>query len=277
MNVLDIAEVIPEKNIVVFSPHFDDFPFMMGGYIFELRRNGILDTKAFHIMVVFPRSNYGSRNGDANYDTSLERIKLMTGKRVIEDIESTNELLGEYNYIYELGCEREAMVRGKVLADSEMEYPQGSYDNFNEEDKQIMERMKARIRRFVACEDQAIVVPIAIKEHIDHFIVREAALQVAKEAGSRAKATFYFQEDKPYFGLATAEETGRVDAFARENRLESRPYVIEPEKTVEHIFKHFVSQADPTFKKGILQRGEVLQKQFGSDRPCDQMYRLPVC
>ena len=48
MNVVDVAEVIKESNIIVFAPHYDDFPLMMAGYIFELKKRGLLDSKRFH-------------------------------------------------------------------------------------------------------------------------------------------------------------------------------------------------------------------------------------
>lgn len=49
MQIYSIQKLIPEKSIVVFSPHFDDVLFMLGGYILELKNVGLLETKNFHL------------------------------------------------------------------------------------------------------------------------------------------------------------------------------------------------------------------------------------
>jgi hypothetical protein len=129
-----IKEVIPESNIIVFSPHYDDFLFMLGGYVMELQKQGLLETKNFHILLIFSRSNYLAGTGNNNFDTSLDRLKLATGKRVLEDMECIDALAGRFKYRYELLGEQECFTRGKSYADSEMEFPQGMYDDFNDQD-----------------------------------------------------------------------------------------------------------------------------------------------
>src|SRR6476646_2877503 len=100
--IFSIPEVIPESNIVVFSPHFDDFLFMLGGYSAELKKCGQLGTKKIHIDILFSRINYLARSGKDNCDNSLDRVKLATGKRLLEDQECTDEILGRFTYRYEL-------------------------------------------------------------------------------------------------------------------------------------------------------------------------------
>src|SRR6476619_3856719 len=191
-----VNKLIPESNIVVFSPHFDDFLFMLGGYVTELRKASSLTTKSFHILLIFSRSNYLAGTGNNNFDNSLDRIKLATGKRLLEDQECIDMLLGKSNYRYELLGESECFTRGKSFADSEMEFPHGMFDDFDQADEEIFARMQNRIAQWSAMEDVALVFPMAFKEHIDHFIVREAAVAVAKEVGPKRNAAFYFQEDK---------------------------------------------------------------------------------
>jgi hypothetical protein len=36
----------------------------------------------FHIVLIFSRSNYLAGSGNVNFDNSLDRIKLATGKRL---------------------------------------------------------------------------------------------------------------------------------------------------------------------------------------------------
>lgn len=271
MKIIPIKDVILQSNIVVFSPHFDDFLFMLGSYVSELKKFGLLRTKKFHINLVFSRSNYLQGTGNANFDDSLDRIKLATGKRLLEDQECINELLGKFNYVYELAGEGECFTRGKTLADSEMEFPHGMYEDFNEMDWQIFERMKERIRLWSPYKDTALIFPLAFKEHIDHFIVREAAIAVAKEKGADANAAFYFQEDKPYGGIATMTELERTENFINEHKLESRAYRYDPESMIDLAFKHYISQVEEVYKTGIRNRGQFLKELLHADGPCDRI------
>ena len=58
-------------------------------------------------------------------------LNMRPGVGLIEDNNCIDELLGEHQYRYELMREREAMLRSKVFADSEMEYSQGDYNSFS--------------------------------------------------------------------------------------------------------------------------------------------------
>lgn len=272
MKTYPIQEIIPEKHIVVFSPHFDDVLFMLGGYILELKKAGMLDTKHFHVNLLFSRSNYQAGSGPANFDTSLERIKLATGNRIIEDQECNNELLGAFNYVYQIIGEDECFTRGKAMADSEMEFPHGMYEDFSAADELIFERMKQRVIQWASHEDTALIFPMAIKEHIDHFITREAGFKVAKELGDKAKARFYFQEDKPYGGIATREELSRIEDFIHQNQLESRLYAYDPQAVIDLAFKHYISQVEEVYKSGILGRAE-----FWKDKMQDSNYLDRIC
>jgi len=276
MNRIYLAkDVIPEKNIIIFSPHFDDVLFMLGGYINEMKGASLLTTKTFHIIIIFSRSNYLAGTGNSNFDNSLDRLKLATGKRLLEDQNCNDELFGRFNYTYELLGENECFTRGKSFADSEMEFPHGMFEDFDDADEEIFIRMKRRIAEWSVMEDVALVFPMAFKEHIDHFIVREAAVAVADEAGAKRKAAFYFQEDKPYGGISDDAELERIDAFITKNALEVRTYTCDPQKVIDLAFKHYVSQVEDVYKTGILERSRVLKEQMKSDKPCDRIYLLP--
>jgi hypothetical protein len=273
--VTPIQDVIPEANIVVFAPHYDDFLLGIGGYVLELKAQDLLPSKKFHVLLIFSRSNYQARSGAANFDTSLERVKFATGKRLLEDLECLDELLGERPYRYELLGERECFLRAKAMADSEMEFPHGMYEDFSEQDTEIFERLRGWVRRWAAQEDTALVFPLAIKEHIDHFITREAGIIVAEELGSQAKASFYFQEDKPYAGIQTAEEAERIEEFVQTHRLQPRVFPNHPERVVELAFKHYPSQVEEVYRKGVMDRAEQLKAMYGLDVPCDRMFEYP--
>jgi hypothetical protein len=270
--ITPINQVIPEKNIVFFSPHYDDFLFMLGGYVIEMKKAGLLATKHFHINLIFSQSNYQAGSGKENFNTKLDRIKLATGNRLLEDQECIDELLGAFNYRYELLREKECFLRDKAMADSEMEFPHGMYDDFNDFDKEIFKRMKERIGFWAKQKDTALIFPTAFKEHIDHFIIREAAIEVAKELGSSLNATFYFQEDKPYAGIATDVEKDRIERFVNGNKLNARTYQTDPEAIIDLAFKHYISQVEEVYKTGIRNRAEFLKELVKADFPCDRIY-----
>src|SRR6266446_1816863 len=134
---------------------------MLGGYTSELKKDGHLNSKKIHINILFSRSNYLARSGKDNYNNSLDRIKLATGKRLLEDQECIDEILGRFNYRYEIAGEEECFARGKSPADSEMEFPHGMFDDFDETDEQIFKRMKQRISWWANCKDTALIFPVA--------------------------------------------------------------------------------------------------------------------
>ena len=275
MVVLPIQDVIPETNIVVFSPHYDDFLLGIGGFVLELKAHNLLATRNFHVLLIFSRSNYQARSGMANFDTSLERIKYATGKRLLEDLECLEELLGAHQYRYELLGEKECCLRAKVMAESEMEFPHGMYDDFSEQDTDIFERLKGLVRKWATSQDTALVFPLGIKEHIDHFITREAGIVVAHTLGTRAKARFYFQEDKPYAGIQTDAEAQRIDELVRTYRLQPRLYRHHPEQVVELAFKHYTSQVEEVYRQGVLNRAEQLKALYQTTVPCDRLFAYP--
>jgi len=274
MKLTPIEKVIPETKIVIFSPHYDDVLLGLGGYALELKASGLFSSKQFHVLLLFSRSNYQTGSGAGNFDTSLERIKFATGRRLLEDLNCLDELFGEHAYRYELLGERECMLRAKILADSEMEFPHGLYEHFSDEDWLIFKRIQCLVRAWAACEDTALVFPLAIKEHIDHFITREAGLTAAMELGSQMKARIYFQEDKPYAGIQTPEEAGRIQLFIEANRLEKRFYRTSPQEIVDLAFKHYTSQVEEVYRKGVLQRAQQLQDIHGLAAPCDCILAL---
>jgi hypothetical protein len=224
------------------------------------------------VLLQFPRSNYLAGTGRENYDSSLDRVKLATGKRLLEDMNCLDELLGEFNYRYELKGEVECFAREKVFADSEMEFPHGMYEDFDDKDDEILERMKERVREWAKMDDTALVFPLAIMEHIDHFIIREAGITVARELGESAKARFYFTEDMPYGGIASETELIRIEEFVRKNSLKSVVYRHHPEEVIALAFKHYVSQVEEVYKKGIRGRSDCLKELYGLDYACNRIF-----
>jgi len=272
VNIVPIDQLIPQSRLVAFMPHYDDFALSLGGYVLELKAQGLLETKQFHILLLFARSNYLARTGEANYDTSLARLQKATGIRLLEDLNCLNELLGEHRYRYEICAERECFVRGKAMADSRMEFPHGTYADFTPEDEAIFRRMQQRVRFWASQPEAALLFPTAIKEHIDHFLVREAAITVAQKLDASTRARFYFIEDKPYAGIRTPSEGQRLEEFISENQLAPRLYRTHPQVVVDLVFRHYPSQVEDVYRQGVLQRAGELQEQFALPVPVECLY-----
>ena len=139
----EIVDVIPEKHIIILSPHYDDVPLTFGGYLYGLAKNDLIQTKSIHIVHIFSRSNYQARDDSGNQDLSLNRIQYATGIRLLEDLNCLDDLLGHGNYTYEIKAEKECALRNKGWKPGEkFEFPQGTSDDFNSEDWEIFERIK---------------------------------------------------------------------------------------------------------------------------------------
>ena len=274
MQIKNIKDVIEETNIIIMSPHFDDALLMMGGYFLQMKKVGLLQNKKFDIKLLFSRSNYQVRSGELNFDTSVGRIKMATGNRLIEDQNCLDEVLGRYKYRYELMGEDECFARGKSFTDDKMEFPHGMFKDFDQKDNDIFERMKDRIRNYAMHEDTALIFPMAIKEHIDHFITREASIIVTKELKNEMKANFYYVEDKPYAGLATDIELERMERFIINNKLKSRLFEYEPEEMINLAFRHYISQVEEVYSEGIEARADFWRKKMNSNQGLDRICLL---
>lgn len=271
-----IEKAIPEKNIICVSPHYDDFLFFLGGYILEMKENGLLCTKKIMNISTFSRTNYQERDVEGNRDQSLARVKYATGIRFVEDLECLDDLLGPHNYFYRVMGEEESQVRGKVFNEGkgEMEMAYGSYETMDENDRQILARMKKCILDLGQAEDTAVILPLGMKGHIDHFIVREAGLQAKKELGERAKATFYFAEDKPYAGLLSEGEMNETKNFIEANSLTDIAYPHHPQEVLRLAFLHYPSQVDDVYNTGICKRNEQLKAHYGVCCDCDRVFKM---
>lgn len=269
-----IERVIPEKKILCVSPHYDDFLFFLGAYVLEMKKSNLLDTKEFTNISVFSRSNYQERDIEGNRDQSLQRVQYATGIRLIEDLECLDYLLGAHNYVYRVLGENESQVRGKLLneGEGEMEMAFGSYETLDEGDFSILERLKDSLSQSAMQEDTAIVLPLSMKGHIDHFIVREAGVYALNQPTS--KAAFYFAEDKPYAGLMNEEESAVNDDFIKKMRLTDKTFAYQPEEILRIAYRFYPSQVDRVYDEGIRNRASQLRQQYDRNIDCDRLYQV---
>lgn len=272
MKVTPILDVIPQRKIVILSPHYDDTLLMLGGYIHQLVANEAAK-KQWEIKLIYSRSNYQQGGGVANYDTSTARIQYATGIRQIEDVQCIEELLGRHQYSYQLLGEDEALVRGFKLPDVGMEFPHGTFEHFREQEWAIYRRMSDLISTYLQESDVALVFPLAIREHIDHFIIREAAIDAISKVKD-IKASIYFQEDKPYAGLAQAEEWERTMQFVNTHKLTPNYFAFDFSHMITQFDKHYPSQTEPLYGEGIKARALDLQRIIGSNTALDCIWKM---
>ena len=270
-----ISDVVTEKNIIILSPHYDDVVLTFGGYLDALVSNQLIHTKNIRIIHVFSRSNYQARDDDGNRDDSLKRIQYATGIRLLEDLNCLDDLIGHGNYTYEILAERESMMRQKSWKAGEaFELTQGSKEDFEKEDWQIYHRIKKHAPRWLIPEDCAILLPLGIKEHIDHILVREAVMDARDEMGHHTNATICFGEDQPYAGLANKNDWDKARAFINDLPITEINYRIDAERKSDLLMKHYPSQVEEIYREGVLNRADQLKQKYGTDTGVERIYRL---
>jgi hypothetical protein len=273
--ISEVNDVIAEKNIVILSPHYDDVPLTFGGYLDAMVTNNFIGTRNIHIVQIFSRSNYQARDDMGNRDLSNKRVGYATGIRLLEDLNCLDELIGHGNYTYELMAENECLLRNKGLEPGEaFEFPRGTRADFNEVDHQILNRIRQRIHHWLPVEETALLIPLGVKEHIDHIVLREAVMEARKELDGDVKATLYFGEDQPYAGLADVKDWTIAEAFLEGIPVDSISYCMDDERKSDLIMKHYTSQVEESYREGVLNRSARLRKESGSESGVERMYRL---
>lgn len=272
--IKDIPEVIPEKNLIILSPHYDDVPLTFGGYLDALASNNLVNDKKIRIINIFSRSNYQARDNIGNTDLSNDRIKYATGIRLIEDLDCLDELIGKGNYSYEILAELECATRQKTWKPGEaFEFPQGTKDDFDAEDWKIYDRIRKYARDWLKERSSAILLPIGIKEHIDHIILREALVETVLEFNSNDVATIYFGEDQPYTGLAYREDMEKAYSFIKAHSLLPLDYSINENRKADLVMRHYPTQVEESYRTGIIHRSSQLKDHYKSDKGVERMYR----
>lgn len=240
-----------------------------------IRNTPLFSRKRFINVSTFSRSNYQARDHAGNADQSLSRVQYATGIRLIEDLQCLDDLLGFHNYEFRLLGEEESQVRGnKILniGDGEMEMAIGSYEAFEDCDWEILRRCENVLSDIASQPDTAIILPSAMKGHIDHFIVREAGLKVMRE--HKTKAVFYFAEDKPYAGLLNEDEMECHRKFLAEYHLQPHCFEFDKDYLIHLAFEHYPSQVDEVYRTGINERVKQWQQEYQTDKHLDCIYKV---
>ncbi len=271
----DIQTVLEEKNIIILSPHYDDVPLTFGGYLSSLENAGLVPAKKIRIILIFSRSNYQARDDKGNRDGSMTRIQYATGIRLLEDLNCLDDLLGHGNYDYEIKAERECVLRQKTWKPGEkFEFPHGTRKNFDSEDWEIYERIKRYAYNWLKEEDTAILLPLCVKEHIDHVILREAVFSAWEEMKNHSKAVLYLGEDQPYTGLADDHDWETVKNFLSGFEITTIDYLIDESRKMDLVWKYYPTQVEESYRTGVNNRAIQLKKINKADSGVERMYKI---
>ena len=263
------------KNIIILSPHYDDVPLTFGGYLDALVANQLISDKNIRIINIFSRSNYLSFDDEGNKDISLKRIQYVMGIRILEDLNCLDELIGHDNYNYEIKAEPECLVREKKLvSDGVFEFLPGDRDSFDDNDWKSYNRIKEYAREWLTLEDTAVLLPMGMKEHVDHVILREAVTDTRNELGQDASSIVYFGEDLPYTGLADTNDWDKLNLFFNGLVFRHINYSIDEHRKIKLIMKHYPTQFEDSYKEGVLKRADQLKQKFGTDTGVERIYQI---
>jgi len=270
-----INKVVTEKNIIILSPHYDDVPLIFGGYLAALVANQLISGKNIRIINIFSRSNYLSFDDEGNKDISLKRIQHVMGIRILEDLKCLDDLIGHENYSYEIKAEPESLVREKkLISDGVFEYLPGDRENFDKNDWQSHKRIKEYAKEWLTLEDTAVLLPMGIKEHVDHVLLREAVIDTRKELRDKATSTIYFGEDLPYAGLANKNDWDKIDTFFSGLTPKSINYVIDEHLKINLVIASYPTQIEDSYKEGTLKRAAKLKQKYGTNTGVERIYKL---
>ncbi len=269
----DLQDVIPEPNLVILSPHYDDVVLTWGGYLNALAQSGLLKSKRIRVVHLFSRSAYQVRDHKGNQDRSLARIQYATGIRLLEDLNCLDDLLGTGAYEYELKGERECVVRARPWKEGEaFEFPQGTKESFDEEERTIFERFKQHSRQWLGLKQTALLVPLAVKEHVDHVMIRDAVIETRQAMGESASARIYFGEDQPYTGLASTEDWSKAQRIILGLELVPLDYEIDVTRKADLVMRHYPSQVEESYREGVWKRARELGRTSSEAGALERMY-----
>ena len=241
---------------VILSPHYDDFVLSLGGLALELAKKKC----RIEDWIIFSNSNHIARDYKGNKDISKERIKTVSDTRLKEELHVAKEI---GNIKIKLCKLNEALIRGHWK-----EHPQGFPYGFDEgKDGSEMDKIRKMLKSLLS-KDVQIFVPLAIQEHIDHFIVRQAIQDLLDDKNRKCQIFFY--EDLPYAAYATENEWKSINNFIMTNNL--FPIIISIDLSLKlKLLNFYKSQTYEHYYEDVRKHAnEIKNKRM----PCERIYLL---
>jgi LmbE family N-acetylglucosaminyl deacetylase len=174
-------------KILILSPHRDDAAFSLALAIEAWLTAGHTVT----LLNVFTRSLYAPYS-DADFIHENDRLSYVSAMRLREDelfLQRLTQSLSRARKAHLLMVDlnlKDAPIRLRIPAEALSDTP------VNPEDPAIEKIRKALTRQAELGTLEALVLPLALGNHVDHLTVREAALPLTTQLPSA------FYEDLPY-------------------------------------------------------------------------------
>jgi LmbE family N-acetylglucosaminyl deacetylase len=210
----------PHLKILILSPHRDDAAFSLSIAI----TNWLIARHTVTILNIFTRSRYAPYS-DAAFVHENDELSYVTAMRLREDEAFLRRITqnlpkGLKNHLHMAHLNlKDAPIRLRIPLEAVND------TRVNPADPSIEKIRKALTKQSEAGTMQALVVPAALGNHIDHLTVREAAQPFT----ANLPAAFY--EDLPYAtthpSAATDLEALRESAAERNDLLTPITYQLE--------------------------------------------------
>ncbi|MFH1589084.1 MAG: hypothetical protein ABIB43_00765 [archaeon] len=277
-----VAKFFNNLPITCISPHYDELPLCIGGSALALQ-----DKLEIKNVNVFSKSQYVSPEYESKLQEQLfeegnsdifskERIQFVSPLRRTED-DNCLESLGVNSRIY---LEKnEAPLRGYGLGDGKegITFPTAPENWWkNPEEEILLNNLKIEFKEYMS-EKNNVFIPIGIKYHIDHVLVRRAAISAANELNNSGKlnANLFFYEDQPYAGLSAIKSNDWIDANRIIANCASTDIVIDLQKKIS-LIDFYTSQLEDGYSMGIENRAIEIGNMdlSGKIQPIERIYKL---
>jgi LmbE family N-acetylglucosaminyl deacetylase len=247
----------PHLKILILSPHRDDAAFSLSIAI----TNWLTARHTVTILNVFTRSRYAPYS-DAAFVHENDELSYVTAMRLREDeaflrriTQNLPKGLKKHLHMADLNL-KDAPIRLRIPLEEVSDTP------ISPTDHAIEKIRKALTKQSEAGTMQALVIPAALGDHIDHLTVREAAQPFT------ANIPTAYYEDLPYAAthpsVATDLEALREAATERNYPLTPVTYQIESAIEIKRkLVLNYASQIDD--ETGTL-IGDFAQRYNGGER-----------
>ncbi len=168
------------KGLIVFSPHCDDAALSLGALLASRARDTLIT-----IVTIFSKSRYTILDGLSKRATEVTRIRKAEDRFYAR-------LIGAELAFLNLP---EALLRGR---DNAMELIIWRY---GEQERRLKKQLKLAFARLIAGFTGAkLFFPLGLGHHIDHVLVRDAAIEWLLEERRLANEVAFY-EDLPYASI----------------------------------------------------------------------------
>ncbi len=244
-----------DRKKIILSPHYDDFILSLGGTALKWSRRGRL----IEDWVIFSNSNYLVDDHMGNKDISKNRIRVVSAIRLKEE---QNAIKRIGNIKIKLLHQNEALIRKH----DEKEHPHRFPCGFNEQkDKETMKNIH-KLLRPLFLKDVQIFAPLAIQEHIDHFIIRQVVAELIHS--NKSKCQVFFYEDLPYAAYALKKEWENTNNFIRKNNLIPLTISINLNSKLR-LLDFYNTQTDKYYYEGVAKRANEIKN---TKTTCEKIY-----